>query len=792
MKKARIISLLTAITLLLSMITCPAVSASEDVEAHVYSALQEHRALATTAQENAIKEVEAVNDTVVAKSYSEAPWSTILTGGNGLLTAEITTKQSSVRTLTLEFLRGKNITLSTPNTEIQGKIAAFKSQNDTVMNNYDLDDVSISNSAAKYGQLENELTAIFRLYNEISRDVQNSSNTLLVDGVAFTGLSNAQIEAMFSERIANFIKDINSLTFASKNTWQTAYANLLSGENKITMGLILGSDGAAALADAEAMSQLYNYVKGTDVLKTIVQYQTDLYSEDFSASNTALYSMMGDIIDDILNLSKMADVKTGLEDAGWTTAKIVNALKVSQDASDVNFYSRAINLNMILGKYLGIYKSEVKQNPVKVYVNSAATDVYDICAEKGNYKVSIINVIDTKVFTPSGNAANVISSDNDGKLKFTVTANDIGEGYRLGCYRDGSDTSKVWNFIATKALDVEAGAVPVQSIAIRQGSSIVIYIDETTQLEAIISPDGATNKNVIWSSADSSVASVSDTGKLIGKKLGYTTVTVKTEDGGFEATISVTVKKRVGGAGSMGETTIPTPTPTPTITPTPTPTQPPTGSHYFEDLEDHWASDELDELIEKGIIEGYGEEGSTGGLEGIEAIYKFYPDRPISRAEFATIICRMMSLPVTREGVIYVDTENHWSRDYVATATKYGYMIGVSETEFAPDLPIPREQVIAVILRVLTFGYDVLNPGTQKIYTSDEILELVKEHFGYEFTDLTQQVSDINSGSEWARAYVEIAYKEKIVEGYEDHTMRPTINATRAEAVIMAKRALWK
>ena len=151
-----------------------------------------------------------------------------------------------------------------------------------------------------------------------------------------------------------------------------------------------------------------------------------------------------------------------------------------------------------------------------------------------------------------------------------------------------------------------------------------------------------------------------------------------------------------------------------------------------------------------------------------------------------------MSLPLTTEGVIYEDTEDHWAREYVATATKYGYMIGISETLFAPDWPIPREQVIAVILRVLTFGYDVVNPGTQKSKTSDEILELVKEHFGYTYVDISDEITDINSGSDWARAYVEMAYTHDLVEGYTDHTMRPLTNATRAEAVVIAKRALWK
>lgn len=790
MRKLRIISIIAVVAMLMSVISLPTVSAA-GIEELVYEAFEKHRGTSNDAQEAEIKNIEAVNATLVAKGYNEAPWSTILTGAKGLLTSEIKEKLSSKRTLTLEFLRGKNITLATPNAEIESAIAAFKSENDEILTRYDLDDVSIKDSAARYNKLEDELTEIFKDYNKIYKKVTETSNTLLVDGAAFSGIDSVPVEKMFSEKITKVFKDANSLLFAGKDTWQAKYKELLCGENKITMGLIIGREGAAALANAENMQRVYDYIDSADILKTVVKYQTDLYSDDLNGkSNPAFYALLKDVFDDILALQGMEDVKTALDNIGWTTENIVSAMKITQDAADKDFHSRAINLNMILGRYLDVYQNGLKQAPVKVFVNTAKTDEYDICVAKGVYRASVINVIDTKAINKPGCA--ISTSDDDGRLRFTVAASDIGTGYDLECYRDGSDKASVQYYIATKKFDVADGKIPVQSITIKEGSSIEIYIGESTQLGVIISPVNATNQNVTWTIDDSEIADVDDAGVLTGIKVGNATVTVTTEDGGYTATITVTVKKRSGGMGGLGGGggTQPTATPTPTVQPTPT--TPPTGSHYFADLENHWAADELDELIEKGVVEGYGEDGSTGGLEGVEAIYKFYPDRPISRAEFATIICRMMSLPVTKEGVIYKDTENHWARDYVATATKYGYMIGVSEDMFAPDWPIPREQVIAVIMRVLTFGYDVLNPGTHKIYTSDEILELVKAHFNYEYTDLSQQVTDINSGSGWARAYVEMAYKGSFVEGYEDHTMRPLLNATRAEAIVIAKRALWK
>ena len=775
MKNLKIVSLLLAFSLILSIMFIPALGAA-DVEGLVKNAIGEHRTFATDEQETEIKAVESLNNAVVAKSYSEAPWSTILTGSPALLTSAICTKQTSVRTLTLEFLRGKTLSASSAvSASLSEKIATLKSRNDEVMLNYNLDSVSISDSAAKYSALEDELTGIYALYNSIRNSLAGEGASLLVDGAAFSGISSAQAENMFSERITNFFKDINSLMLAGKDTWEAAYENLLCGENKITMGLILGSEGAAALANAATMQQIFDYIESSDILKTIAGYQTSLYSDNFATSNTALYGMIKDVLDDILSLSGVLPVKNALESAGWTSEKIVAALKIANDAADVNFYSRAINLNMILGRYMGVYKGSALQSPVIVNCVTAPTDVYDICVAKSVYKASVINVLDTAVYMPDGSASAVTTSDDEGKLKFTAAESDVAEGYSLVCYRDGAEKN-VYNYIDKESLNVIFDdTVHVESVVIKEGHEIEIYENKSEKLTAIISPLNAEDKRVIWTVGNPEIASVDQFGNVTGLRKGETTVTVTTLDGGFTATIKVIVKRRSSAQGGGGGAA--TPTPTPTVVPVPT--VKPDGASYFVDLEGHWAYNDLDILIKKGIVSGYGD-GSR----------YFMPDAPITRAEFATVMCKMMNLPITKGGVNYSDTINHWSRDYVATVTKYGYMIGVAEDLFAPDLIIPREQVIAVILRVIAFQYNVMHAGDEITNDANDILNLVKEYFGYEYKDLSAEIKDIHSGSDWARAYVEMAYKSGYVKGYEDKTMRPVINATRAEAMIMSMRAI--
>ncbi len=772
MKNLRIVSLLVAVSLILSLLFVPTVGAA-DVEGLIKSAIGEHRGFATTAQNNAIILVEDENADVVARPYTQAPWSLILSGESALLTSGIYGKTTSQRTLTLEFLRGKELTTSAPVSDgLQGKIADLKQKNDAIATKYDLDNVSVSDSASEYSNLENELKSIYSLYNSVKKGLAAEGKNLLVDGVIFSGVDASKAKEMFSEKITKFFKDINCLMFAGQDTWEEAYKNLLCGENKITMGLILGSDGAAALANPSTMQQIFNYIESADILETIAGHQANLYSNNFDTSNTALYEMIKAVLDDILALSGMAPVKTALENVEWTSEKIVSALKIANDAGDKDFYSRAINLNMILGRYLSVYKKDTLQSTVVVNVFTADSDEYDVCVAKGNYKASVLNVVDSAVLNGDGAPSAIISTDNEGKLKFTAAESDVADGYKLCFWRDGAEKN-VYNYIDTEKLNViNDDTIHVESVTIKQGHTINIYEDEYEFLEAIISPSNADNKNVIWSVEDSRIAKISQGGKLTGVKKGTTIVTVTTEDGGFTATITVNVKEKSSIQYGDG-----TATPRPTAVPNPPIT--PDGASHFVDLEGHWGYTELDELIKEGIVSGYGGDNLN-----------FMPDAPITRAEFAVVMCKMMELPITRDGVDYSDTINHWSRDYVATVTKYGYMIGVAEDLFAPDLIIPREQVIAVILRAMAFSHNIMHPGDEITNDANDILNLVKEYFGYEYEDISAQITDINGGSDWARAYVEIAYKGGYVKGYEDHTMRPLNNATRAEAMIMAKRVI--
>lgn len=89
----------------------------------------------------------------------------------------------------------------------------------------------------------------------------------------------------------------------------------------------------------------------------------------------------------------------------------------------------------------------------------------------------------------------------------------------------------------------EAELVAVTGVELNP-SALHIYTSDTVQIEAVISPATATNRNITWTIADPTIASLNN-GTVIGLKPGNTTITVTTEDGGFQATASLDVEQKV-------------------------------------------------------------------------------------------------------------------------------------------------------------------------------------------------------------------------------------------------------
>lgn len=89
--------------------------------------------------------------------------------------------------------------------------------------------------------------------------------------------------------------------------------------------------------------------------------------------------------------------------------------------------------------------------------------------------------------------------------------------------------------------DPNAPTIDVKGVRFNM-DTLFVYTTDTALITAIITPNKATNRNMIWEIADTTIARVTTQGAIIGLKEGQTTVMVTTEQGGYSATAVVVVE----------------------------------------------------------------------------------------------------------------------------------------------------------------------------------------------------------------------------------------------------------
>lgn len=177
---------------------------------------------------------------------------------------------------------------------------------------------------------------------------------------------------------------------------------------------------------------------------------------------------------------------------------------------------------------------------------------------------------------------------------------------------------------------------------------------------------------------------------------------------------------------------------------------PPNAFGSTKDYKGHWAEETIQEWLDKGLIAGY----SDGS---------FKPEGLVTRAEFVKMANNMFGYSDMAD-ISFTDVESDkWYYKEVQKAVKAGYIAGISETQFAPNDNVSREQAAVILSRIMKLKVD-----------STE----------------TQMFSDSGKISNWAKAGVEAAAKSEFIKGYEDNTFRPNNFIKRAEAIVILNRTI--
>ncbi len=145
----------------------------------------------------------------------------------------------------------------------------------------------------------------------------------------------------------------------------------------------------------------------------------------------------------------------------------------------------------------------------------------------------------------------------------------------------------------------------------------------------------------------------------------------------------------------------------------------------------------------------------------------FEPNVPMSRAMLVTVLHRLAAPSEAASETLFEDIENDtWYSEGVKWASSNGIITGITNTSFAPNSNITREQLAVIIYRYANFmGYDT------------EVKNINLDNF-----------SDRDEISAFATNAIKYAISKGIMNGKGNNVIAPLEGATRAEVATMIMR----
>ena len=176
----------------------------------------------------------------------------------------------------------------------------------------------------------------------------------------------------------------------------------------------------------------------------------------------------------------------------------------------------------------------------------------------------------------------------------------------------------------------------------------------------------------------------------------------------------------------------------------------------FTDIKNHWASDAITNMANKGVIKGY-EDGS------------FKPSATITRGEFAALLARAFDIQNTGSTSPFKDVQtDKWYTDSIVALHNSGIVTGRADGTFGVSEAITNEEICTMIYRTLQ-ALQIQVPETNPS--------------GIQFTDE-------NNISSYAKAAVSALTKAEVIKGQPDGSFGPKSSTIRAQVAVMLDRLL--
>lgn len=174
----------------------------------------------------------------------------------------------------------------------------------------------------------------------------------------------------------------------------------------------------------------------------------------------------------------------------------------------------------------------------------------------------------------------------------------------------------------------------------------------------------------------------------------------------------------------------------------------------LSDIADSWAKRDIQQLIDRGVVNGY-PDGT------------FRPGRAVTRAEFAKLMSKALRIDPVDGEPAFADVKGHWAQRYITALVNAKVIEGYEDKTFRPNRNVTRAEAVAMTTRALK--------ATEQ---GDQLAG-----------DWLPSYSDVTS-EHWAFLPVEVGNRLGLVPDYLTTEFGPETKATRADAAHVLRAAM--
>ena len=379
---------------------------------------------------------------------------------------------------------------------------------------------SINDGTFFYGTGGNNMSQRFMLFNRVktygSKGINNSSSTILATSISLN-TSNLMLGVDETSQLSATIYPSNATN--KTVSWKSSNTSIATVSNNGVVTAI--SPGTAYItATTTDGSNISSSCKVTvqNVLATSISLNISNMTLEMGESSQLVATVYPSYANKTVTWKSSNNAIATVSSNGVVTAVSPGITVITATTTDgSNLTAQCV--------------VTIKQQATSISLNQTEATIYT-----GNTLQLSATVLPSTTSNPSvtwsSSNTNVATVSSTG----LVTAKSTGNAVITAKTADGSNLSATCN-VTVKRL--------ATSISLNK-SSATLYLDQTVQLTATVSPSNATDRSIVWSSSDISIATVSSTGLVTAIATGNAIITATTADGSnLSATCAITVNAYV-------------------------------------------------------------------------------------------------------------------------------------------------------------------------------------------------------------------------------------------------------